>query len=378
MPRVAPLAKCRFTVPGVAEALAAAKPGAELLIDFEFSTLKDELWAKKGWIVARDQIALGTGWDFVSVRKTDGTAAPKVAEDERTVTVACGSTRAVFCRKSGTLCELAMNGRTILKDPAPGVTTGPRFTCFRAFTDNDRWVRDGDPWGENRKEGSFYASGLSQLRYHARPIVIDGNVVKTSVEVTGSKSAGFVHEMEWTFLADGSIEIRNVLVPHGTMPPALPRIGLSWILDRDLERMEYYGRGPRENYIDRCTGSFLGFWTSTVADQFEPYVRPQDNGYKCDVRHVDFLDKKGRGVRFSASAPLFVQALHCAAEDLEFARQRPGQKRWRTPLPVRKEIYLNLDIRQLGLGGGSCGPRPMAKYMFPVVPETWTVRLEPR
>ena len=116
------------------------------------------------------------------------------------------------------------------------------------------------------------------------------------------------------------------------MPPALPRLGTTWKLDKALENMAYYGRGPRENYIDRCTGSFLGRWESTVTDQYEPYVRPQDNGYKCDGRSVRFTDEDGFGVEFSGDVPLFVQALHYGMEDLEFARFRAGEKRHRTPL----------------------------------------------
>lgn len=114
-----------------------------------------------------------------------------------------------------------------------------------------------------------------------------------------------------------------------------------------------------------------------MTDQFEPYVRPQDNGYKCDVRWVEFTDKKGQGVRFSASEPLFVQALHYGFEDLEFARHRAGQKRFNSPLAPRDEVCLNLDVRQLGLGGASCGPKPMGKYIFPICETRWCMRIEP-
>ena len=131
---------------------------------------------------------------------------------------------------------------------------------------NDRWLRDGNAWGEDRKGRGFYGSGLTQLRYHARPLKVacpeDANVVKVTacVEVTGSRSAGFAHEAEWTFCADGKVTVKNTVTPHGTMPKALPRLGTTWKLDKSLEHMAYYGRGPRENYIDRCTGSFFGWW----------------------------------------------------------------------------------------------------------------------
>ena len=161
------------------------------------------------------------------------------------------------------------------------------------------------------------------------------------------------------------------------MPAALPRLGTSWRLDPSLERLRYYGRGPHENYIDRCTGSFIGIYDSTVTEQYEPYVRPQDCGYKTDVRWAAFFNAEGRGVKFSASGPLFLQALHFTAEDLEFARHRNGDPRTRLPLAPRPEVFLNLDIRQLGLGGASCGPKPLDQYIFPIRPESWTMRIEP-
>ena len=103
------------------------------------------------------------------------------------------------------------------------------------------------------------------------------------------------------------------------------------------------------------------------------YVRPQDNGYKSDVRWAALTDASGAGVVVRGSAPLFVQALHHTWEDLEFARHRDKQQRiWNVKLP-RAETCLNLDIRQLGLGGASCGPKPEPEYIFPIQREQWSV-----
>ena len=377
VPAVEPLSRGEFKVDFPADVF---KPCCEYFVNFSFTLKADTIWAKKGYVVARDQKLVRAA---APKAPADSDASkPKVSEDDCTLTVCGGGTKAVFCRKSGTLCELVMNGKTILKDLADGVVAGPQFTCERAFTDNDRWLRDGNPWGEDRKQ-SFYASGLTQLRYHARPLKVtypqgeSAVCVIAAVEVTGSKSAGFAFEAEWTFRGDGTVTVKNTSVPHGSMPPALPRVGVTWKLDKSLENMAYYGRGPYENYVDRKTGSFLGWWESTVTDQYEPYVRPQDNGYKCDVRTVQFTDDSGAGVEFSGDVPFFVQALHYGMEDLEFARHRNGEKRYRTPLRAREEVVLNLDCRQLGLGGASCGPRPMQKYIFPIQKETWSITLKP-
>ena len=379
-PALDPLSRCRFTMPGLSEAMSRTAPGAELFVEVEFLTKEDTLWAKKGWAVARNQVALSgeQAKCFAPAAPEPGAYRPEIVETADAVTVSAGPTKAVFSRATGTLSELTMNGRVVLKDPAPGIAAGPRLTCARAFTDNDRWMRDGDAWREDRKNGGFFSKGLSQLSWHARPIVVEDGRVKCAVEVTGMKSAGYTHRTTWSFRADGSVDVANEAVPHGEFPHAVPRLGLSLVLNQDLECIEYYGRGPRENYVDRCTGSFLGLWKSTVADEFEEYVRPQDCGGKADVRYVELKDGSGRGVRFAASEPMFVQALHYTWEDLDFARHRAGQKRFRTPLVARPEVYLNLDVRQVGLGGGSCGPGPMAKYRFnPNEPVSWHLAISP-
>ena len=379
-PALDPLSRCRFTMPGLSEAMSRTAPGAELFVEVEFLTKEDTIWAKKGWAVARNQVALSgeQAKCFAPAAPEPGAYRPEIVETADAVTVSAGPTKAVFSRATGTLSELTMNGRVVLKDPAPGVAAGPRLTCARAFTDNDRWMRDGNAWHEDRKNGGFFSKGLSQLSWHARPIVVEDGRVKCAVEVTGMKSAGYTHRTTWSFRADGSVDVANEAVPHGEFPHAVPRLGLSLVLDKDLECVEYYGRGPRENYIDRRTGSFLGLWKSTVAEEFEEYVRPQDCGGKADVRYVELKDGSGRGVRFAASEPMFVQALHYTWEDLDFARHRAGQKRFRAPLVARPEVYLNLDVRQVGLGGGSCGPGPMFKYRFnPNEPVSWHLAISP-
>ena len=365
VPHLAPLSKAKLSLPKFDR-----KAGREYFLNVDFALKADTIWAKKGWKVARNQIAfIPEDAKCVEVKAV----APKFTETEKTVTASVGGTKAVFCRKSGTLCELVMNGKTILKDPVPGVVAGPQLTCMRAFTDNDIWLRG----RRVEDKGNFYLSGLTQLRYHARPVKIGKDSVSFDVSVFGAKSAGFRHKTVWTFAADGAVSVKNTVEPFGTMPESLPRLGLSFKLDKDLEKMRYYGRGPRENYIDRKTAAFFGVYDSTVTEQYESYVRPQDNGYRCDVRWAAFIGSDGKGVKFSGSVPMFMQALHYGVEDLEFARHRREQQRINTPLVKREEVCLNLDVRQLGLGGGSCGPKPMGKYMLPASKEEWTLRMEP-
>ncbi|MBR4893950.1 MAG: DUF4981 domain-containing protein [Kiritimatiellae bacterium] len=378
VPCVDPLSSGVLEIPALEQELAKVDSAKEVFVNFAFSLKNNEIWGRAGWVVARDQVALGTSWwskNKVALKDVKHTMS--INEDSNSVKVECGGTSAVFSKETGTLSKLTLKGVVVFEDPALGVASGPRLTCLRAFVDNDYKVVRPEAKKGGRKRG-IYESGLMRLRHHSEPIVAEGNTVKTVVDVTGFKGAGFRHECDYVFGADGSITMANRVVPYGSMPNVLPRLGLSMRLASGLEQMRYYGRGPMENYIDRLSGSFVGVYESTVTDQFVDYVRPQDNGYKCDVRWAEFFDSDGRGVRFSADTPLFMQALHYSWDDLNYSRHQNGQVQFRTPLVKRPEVMLNLDVRQLGLGGSSCGPGPMAKYIFnPRETVSWTLRLEP-
>ena len=377
VPAVAPLQRAPIIFAGLKEALAQADKSKELFLNVCFSQKDDRPWAKKGWVVARDQLLLANAADAAAPAAEGKAPLMAVEETETQVSVERARTTAIFDRRTGMLAGLYIRGVKVFDDPIPGIMVGPHLTCMRAMTDNDRWMFQGNTWCENRSQGYLY-SGLTQLSYHPGKIRIGDNEVTVSVDVAGAKGCGFLHDCTYVFNADGSVTLKNKVTPYGKMPMALPRLGLTMRLPPRLEQMKYYGRGPQENYIDRNTASFIGLYTSTVAAQFQEYVRPQDNGCKTDVRWAEFTDKFGKGVRFSSTAPMIMQALHYGWEDLEFSRHINGQRRFRAPLLPREEIILNLDIRQTGLGGASCGPWPMDKYRFdPQATVEWTVTISP-
>jgi hypothetical protein len=156
-------------------------------------------------------------------------------------------------------------------------------------------------------------------------------------------------------------------------------------LGAEFDNCTWFGRGPRENYSDRKTGSDVGLWKSSVDDMAEFYVRPQENGCRSDVRWAEFTGKGGRGVLFSFPKPLFVTATRYEWEDLDFVRHRGGHANGgannrRTARPFaepRDEIVLNIDAAQMGLGNGCLGPRPLASYMLVTRPESFTYVMRP-
>ena len=372
------------------EALEAREPEKEYFVNFAFATKTASPWAPKGYVIARDQLAippaLPAAERFVAARKksaeraaaaaaaTGQNAAASAAEPLAVVEqggilrVSRAGTVATFDRKSGTISRLVLaNGAVVFDSPAPGLPGGPRLACARAFVDNDKWLKK-----------SFMESGLMRLSRHAEPLDVDGETVRAIVDVAGAKGCGFRHEAAFLFLPDGAVEIESKVVPYGIMPVALPRLGLTALLHPSLENMRWYGRGPLENYIDRNSASFFGIWNSTVTEQYVDYVKPQDCGCKTDVRWAEFTDASGRGARFSADVPLAVRALHYGEEDLRLARHERRETQHRTPLAPRRETILDLDVRQTGLGGSSVGPAPLPQYRFdPSATVSWTIRIEP-
>ena len=380
VPHLAPLSQAAVPASVFGEALSNLSEDGEWFLNVAFSLKADCLWAPAGHVVARDQVALGGSWNRSvsavarSAAAVSGAPRAAVTADAASVTVVAGATKAVFSRRTATLSRLEMDGALILAD-ADGMMAGPRLTAVRAFADNDTSLSP-----HNSISIPFFDAGLTQLSYHAPTVMAetrgDTAVVTCAVAVDGSRSAGWAHETVWTFRPDGTVEAANRVVPHGKMPE-LPRLGLSWKLDGALENLSWYGRGPHENYIDRCSSAFVGRYASTVTDQYVPYVRPQENGAKGDVRWVAFTDGKGRGVRFACDRPLFFRALHFDWEDLEFARHHRHQTRIYNPPTPRREVCLDLDVEQRGLGGASCGPKTLPQYTFPAREERWTLTLSP-
>jgi len=382
VPALPPHAKGVLAIPALEAALTNLEAGVEYFVDFAFCSKKANGVVPKGWVVARDQLAVEgpkAKADAAAAEKPAKLAALDVEEKADCVEVECGQVFARFDRKSGTLSYLRVHGTTVVQNPADGVIAGPRLTLSRAFTDNDHVLLFGDSWDVNRTH-SFEASGLMQLRYHPEPIDVDvsNRTVTIAVDVASSRNCGFKHTAVYSFPGDGTVVMKNLAEPYGWIPMRIPRLGLSMMLPKRLEHMKWYGRGPWENYVDRKTASFVGVWESTVTDQFWPYIRPQDCGGKTDVRWAEFTDKAGVGVRFSAPEPFMMKALHYTMEDLEFARHRANERRHYTPLVPSEQVYLDLDVRQFGIGGGSCGPWPMEKYLLYLnQPVEWTVNIEP-
>ena len=154
------------------------------------------------------------------------------------------------------------------------------------------------------------------------------------------------------------------------------RFGMQMQMPLQFDRIQYYGRGPIENYSDRNHSTLLGIYDQTVADQFYPYIRPQENGTKTDIRYWKQLNAGGNGLEFISEAPFSASALNYTIESLE---DYPYKGQSHSP-EVPKADFTNLliDQAQMGLGCvNSWGAWPLKHYQLPYGDYTFNFIMKP-
>ncbi|MBR1609263.1 MAG: DUF4981 domain-containing protein [Kiritimatiellae bacterium] len=368
-------------------------PGEEAFL-YVTATLKDAaIWAPKGHQVAWDQMPLPLPEDdgkelpraLLLVEKEGAQVGVVEREDGLPAAVAAGRVSLALDPEEGRLGALSVDGR-------PVVLGGPEFTLWRSPTDNEyikgqgaagrknewkafgRWCMAGlDVMEEERVAFALKpASGGAvtvQTRALYRPNGPDmvrggfktgkGNPLADSraghAKVDVRPGVAIEHRADYRIEPTGAILCRHAfVVPKGFSD--LPRLAVRMRLAPGLENLTWFGLGPLESYPDRKDGSIVGCFASTVADQYFPYVVPQEHGHHCDTRWLTLCDARGRGLQFQAEDKLFgFNATHLPDEVLDPARHV-------SELVPQPETTLYLDAATRGLGTGSCGPDTLPEY----------------
>jgi beta-galactosidase len=177
----------------------------------------------------------------------------------------------------------------------------------------------------------------------------------------------FQHIEHYTLSPAGELVVENT-VRLGKNITDIPRVGVSLVLMPGLEQLEWFGRGPLENYADRKASSMVGRYSSTVTAQYVPYIMPQEHGHKTDVRWLSLTNNKGFGVLVTGDPTIEFSASHFTANDLFGALHT-------TDLKPRDEVILNLDYAHRGLGTASCGPDTLEQYRLLESEYNWAYRL---
>jgi beta-galactosidase len=197
------------------------------------------------------------------------------------------------------------------------------------------------------------------------------------IYVSSSPAAGDSrHTSHYQVLGTGEVVITNTFMPGTEELPDLPKFGMTLTLPRSFEHVEWFGRGPYENYWDRKTGAPVGLYSSLVEEMSYPYIRPQENGNRSDVRWIALTNDDGVGLLAVSDSLMNVSAMFYADED--FDEGDSYTYRHTFDLEARDYVTLDLDYAQMGLGGDtSWGARPHPQYRLPPRRYEYRVRLVP-
>lgn len=338
--------------------------GSERFLNFRFYQVYDTLWAPAESEVAWQQIALPAS--EARAAKPLGRRKVTATEDETAITLQTGGLRATFDKAAGALAVFGDRNNLIVH--------GPRLNVWRAGTDNDgiKLMLERDAWQKSKALARWLAVGLDKVTHTLESIQLVQTGDLPAVEIVQRASGrgrwdDFRHVQRYTLLASGDLEVENT-VKIGNGLTDIPRAGVTMTLAPGLENLDWFGRGPWENYADRKASAMVGLYNSIVADQYVPYIMPQEHGHKTDVRWLALTNTAGAGLRVEGNPTLEFSASHFTAEDLYQARHT-------CDLKPRSEVILNLDAAMRGLGTASCGPDTLERYRLLAPEYTFTYRL---
>jgi beta-galactosidase len=200
-------------------------------------------------------------------------------------------------------------------------------------------------------------------------------------DASGAPAARYT--IDYTVLGSGDILVTTSFTKPDDALPELLRFGMNLELPRAFDQMSWYGRGPFENYWDRKTAADVGLYSSSVADQLVPYIRPQENGNKTDVRWVALATADGVGLLAVGEPLLSISAHHNVMQDFEspeagFMPRQQAVNRHAIDVRPRDLVSLDLDLRQMGVGGNnSWGAETIDQYRLLDSSYRYSFRLRP-
>lgn len=327
-----------------------------------FASTKNE-WSllPKGYTLAKEEFIAGA---YMPIFKNNTDDVIELSSQEDNLIFKSNNFEASFDVKTGKITTLDYgNGNILLQGIQPNF--------WRATTDNDFGFNMPKHFAAWKKATGHQALVSIELK--------DGNKVidlATASEKRNIKNTWAIFkvvyqlpdnmakiELEYKIDASGQITVTNALKDVNKDLPNIPRFGNNFILNTDYDQVNWYGRGPQENYQDRNTAAFVGNYKAKVSDLYFPYIRPQENGYKTDVRWVTFTNENGEGIKVMGPKLLSFSAHHQYNSDFDAGLTK--QQRHTTDIIARDLVNVNIDHIQMGVGGDtSWWARPLEKYQI--------------
>ena len=341
---------------------------AEWLLNVQFKLKNREGLLPAGYTVAKKQFTLNEykapSMDLQNVAPVNTQAVvPTLVDNDVHYYIVKGEQFTLeFNRSTGFLERYAVKGTEFIKE---GSALTPNF--WRAPTDND-----------------FGAKLQQKYAVWKNPELkltdLKAQVVNGLIEVCASYDLPKVDgKLQLNYLINniGEIKVTQQLTAgNSEKVPNMFRFGMKVAMPKKFDKIEYYGRGPIENYIDRNTVTDLGLWRQTVDEQFYSYIRPQETGTKTDIRWWKQINTAGTGVKVVSETPFSASALHYTIESLDEGWEKHNMH---TPeVPQADLTNLCIDKVQMGLGCiTSWGALPRPEYMLPYADYSFTFILSP-
>ena len=332
----------------------------EIFVTFQFKAKDAQPLIEKGQVLARQQFVLNP-YKFPEVKASSiFNSQFSIEETTSYVCLSAAGTTLTIGKQTGWIDYLDVKGEPMLLDRRSIL---PEF--WRAPTDND------------------YGAGLqNRLGIWKNPQMkltdckVDGNTVETTFDMPDVKAK---LTMTYTLTAEGEVIVREHFVPTTTELPPMFRYGMQLQMPQQYNKVQYYGRGPVENYIDRNSSEFLGIYENQVGDEYFPYVRPQESGNHTDVRWFRVLNGQGRGLEFYSNAPMEASALNYLVEDLDDGVTKDKLIGSHSgDLVERPLTQVHIQQRQMGLGCvNSWGAWPRQEYQIPCKEYDFTFAIKP-
>ena len=323
----------------------------EITINFAFASDGSQPLVDKGQVMARQQIILN-GYEFDKVDAPANTRSKiEVEETNSYVKVSAERMSVTIGKKTGMIDYLDVDGEPMLKFRE---SMTPEF--WRAPTDND--------YGASlQKKMRVWKNPQMNLKSFDKSESKDSVVLTANFEMPEVKAELM---LRYRINAAGEVAVTEKMTTDKEAKVAdLFRYGMQLQMPASFSKLEYYGRGPEENYIDRHSSSFIGKYEANVKDEYYPYVRPQESGNHTDIRYFSiFNPTTGKGITFEGYAPMECSAIPYLVEDLDAGIEKEHAWGQHSGDLVEKGlVQLHIQQRQFGLGCiDSWGASPMEKY----------------
>ena len=330
----------------------------EIFVIFQFKSKEAQPLIEKGQVVARQQFVLNP-YQFPELKTEE--AEVQKEETDSYVKLEAGGTTLTIGKRNGWIDYLDVDGEPMLVDRE---SIMPEF--WRAPTDNDYGAR---------LQNRFAVWKNPQMRL--KKLDVDDNEIEATYEMPDVKAE---LNMTYTLTKEGEVIIRQQLkADKEAKTSQMFRYGMQLQMPKQYDCVQYYGRGPVENYCDRNSSEFIGVYNNKVADEYYSYVRPQESGNHTDIRWFRVINAKGKGLEFYGNAPMEASALNYLMSDLDDGPNKDKKiGRHSGDLIERPLTQVHIQQRQMGLGCvNSWGAWPRREYQMPYQDYDFTFAIRP-